>query len=191
MKIETFIIDYLRKTKKKKFTKEILEEAFVNTFHVGDSFLYSEGKAVIVGFDVFGAWVIKEADLKNKNLKEERMNFITYPLLLGKYYDYGYLYKQKGYEISDVDLLKYKMQYSFLRGLKEEPCIEDTYYFKSYMDKSIVKIFCMVHSELVTDLFAVCALCILFFTAALQINYVYGFLAFVVLAFIKGKLLCR
>lgn len=40
MKVDKFILDYLKRTKKKRFTIDVLKESFVDTFHVGDSFLY-------------------------------------------------------------------------------------------------------------------------------------------------------
>lgn len=40
MKREKFILSCLIKTKKKRFTIDVLKESFVDTFHVGDSFLY-------------------------------------------------------------------------------------------------------------------------------------------------------
>ena len=58
MRVETFVLDYLRKTKNKRLTTEILKESFVDTFHVGDSFLYQGEESVIIGFDVFGAWLV-------------------------------------------------------------------------------------------------------------------------------------
>lgn len=61
MKREKFILGYLIKTKKKILTTEILKEAYVDMFHVGDSFMLIEEKSVILGFDKFGAWLVKES----------------------------------------------------------------------------------------------------------------------------------
>lgn len=94
-------------------------------------------KSVIIGFDALGAWIFKEDDLKTNSIQEENMKFISYQLLLCSYYDSEYLDTTSGYEISEIDLLKYKMQYDFLRRLTFEPCLEDTYYFNAYLNKSI------------------------------------------------------
>lgn len=153
MKVENFVLDYLRKTKNKILTTEVIKEAYVDTFHVGDSFLYVNSflrlveKSVIIGFDKFGAWLVTEEALKNRNLQEYGMYFVTYPLLLCNYYDSVYRYTTKGYEMSEIDWLKYKMQYDFLRKLKFEPCLEDTYYFKPYLGKSLFQIFWKSHLE--------------------------------------------
>lgn len=147
MKVEDFILFYLRKTKNKRLTKEVLKDAYADTFHIGDSFLYqSEEIRVIIGFSMNGAWIIKETDLRNKDIKEEKMNFIPY-ILLCQYYDCSYLYKYKTYEISEVDFLKYKMQYEFFRNFYFKPCLEKTEGFEPYLNKSVFQIFCKAHAK--------------------------------------------
>ena len=141
MRVETFVLDYLRKTKNKKLTTEIIKESFVDTLHVGDSVLYQGEESVIIGFDVFGAWLVNEIELRTRDIQDVNINFFTYPLLLCKYYDCNYLYYST-YEITEIDLLKYKMKYNFLSKLNFEPCLEDTYYFKPYLNKSVFQIFC-------------------------------------------------
>ena len=34
MRVETFVLDYLKRTKNKRLTTELLKESFVDTFHV-------------------------------------------------------------------------------------------------------------------------------------------------------------
>ena len=97
MKIEDFILCYLRKTKKKRLTKEVLKDAYVDTFHIGDSFSYqSEEIWLIIGFSMNGAWIIKETDLRNKDIRAEKMNFIPYLRLLYFCCDYVYGHKNRG-----------------------------------------------------------------------------------------------
>ena len=60
MKLEEFVLEYLKKTKKKRMTTELIKESFIDTFHVGDSFLYQGEKSVIIGFNEFGAWIVEE-----------------------------------------------------------------------------------------------------------------------------------
>ena len=148
MKIEDFILCYLRKTKNKRLTKEVLKDAYLDTFHIGDSFLYqSDGEWVIIGFSMHGAWIIKETDLRNKDIKEEKMSFIPYLRLLYLYCDSVYGYKKRGCEISEVDLLKYKIKYDFLRKLNFQPCLEKTDGFEPYLNKSVFQIFCKAHAK--------------------------------------------
>ena len=148
MKIEDFILFYLRKTKNKRLTKEVLKDAYVDTFHIGDSFLYqSEEIWIIIGFSMNGAWIIKETDLRNKDIKEEKMNFIPYLRLLYLYCDSVYGYKKRGCEISEVGFLKYKMQYEFFRNLDFKPCLEKTDGFEPYLNKSVFQIFCKAHAK--------------------------------------------
>lgn len=142
MKREKFILGYLIKTKNKILTTEILKEAYVDTFHVGDSFMLMEEKSVILGFDEFGAWLVKESALKDNSIKTRALNCIPYPLLVSQYYASAYKYTKIDYKISEVDLVKYKMLYGFLRHLQFIPCLDETDYFESYLNKSAFQIVC-------------------------------------------------
>ena len=55
--------------------------------------------------------------------------------------------RKKEYEISEVDLIKYKIKYDFLRKLNFQPCIEKTEDFESYLNKNVFQIFCKAHAK--------------------------------------------
>ena len=153
MKIEDFILCYLRKTKNKRLTKEVLKDAYADTFHVGDSFIYGDRflgiieKSVIIGFNEFGAWLVEEEALQNQDIQPQSTYCVPYQILLGRYYDSDFSYKKKEYEISEVDLIKYKIKYDFLRKLNFQPCIEKTEDFEPYLNKSVFQIFCKAHAK--------------------------------------------
>ena len=147
MKLEEFVLDYLKKTKKKRMTTELIKESFIDTFHVGDSFLGIVEKSVIIGFNEFGAWVVEEEALQNQDIQPQSTYCVPYQILLGRYYDSDFSYKKKEYEISEVDLLKYKIKYDFLRKLNFQPCIEKTEGFEPYLNKSVFQIFCKAHAK--------------------------------------------
>ena len=147
MKLEEFVLEYLKKTKKKRMTTELLKESFIDTFHVGDSFLGIVEKSVIIGFNEFGAWVVEEEALQNQDIQPQSTYCVPYQILLGRYYDSDFSYKKKEYEISEVDFLKYKIKYDFLRKLNFQPCIEKTEGFEPYLNKSVFQIFCKAHAK--------------------------------------------
>ena len=147
MKLEEFVLEYLKKTKKKRMTTELLKESFIDTFHVGDSFLGIVEKSVIIGFNEFGAWVVEEEALQNQDIQPQSTYCVPYQILLGRYYDSDFSYKKKEYEISEVDLIKYKIKYDFLRKLNFQPCIEKTEGFEPYLNKSVFQIFCKAHAK--------------------------------------------
>ena len=153
MKLEEFVLEYLKKTKKKRMTTELIKESFIDTFHVGDSFIYGDRflgiveKSVIIGFNEFGAWVVEEEALQNQDIQPQSTYCVPYQILLGRYYDSDFSYKKKEYEISEVDLIKYKIKYDFLRRLNFQPCIEKTEDFESYLNKNVFQIFCKAHAK--------------------------------------------
>ena len=153
MKLEEFVLEYLKKTKKKRLTKEVLKDAYADTFHVGDSFIYGDRflgiveKSVIIGFNEFGAWLVEEEALQNQDIQPQSTYCVPYQILLGRYYDSDFSYKKKEYEISEVDFLKYKIKYDFLRKLNFQPCIEKTEGFEPYLNKSVFQIFCKAHAK--------------------------------------------
>ena len=153
MKLEEFVLEYLKKTKKKRMTTELLKESFIDTFHVGDSFIYGDRflgiveKSVIIGFNEFGAWVVEEEALQNQDIQPQSTYCVPYQILLGRYYDSDFSYKKKEYEISEVNLIKYKIKYDFLRKLNFQPCIEKTECFEPYLNKSVFQIFCKAHAK--------------------------------------------
>lgn len=72
-------------------------------------------------------------------------------------------YKKRGCEISEVDLLKYKMQYEFFRNFDFKPCLENIDGFASYMDKSVFQIFCKKHHiELIVSIMLYLCVCIVY-----------------------------
>ena len=153
MKLEEFVLEYLKKTKKKRMTTELIKESFIDTFHVGDSFIYGDRflgiveKSVIIGFNEFGALVVEEEELQNQDIQPQSTYCVPYQILLGRYYDSDFSYKKKEYEISEVDFLKYKMQYEFFRNLDFKPCIKKTECFEPYLNKSVFQIFCKAHAK--------------------------------------------
>lgn len=153
MKLEEFVLEYLKKTKKKRMTTELIKESFIDTFHVGDSFIYGDSflciveKSVIIGFNEFGACVVEEEALQNQDIQPQSTYCVPYQILLGRYYDSDFSYKKKEYEISEVDFLKYKMQYKFFRNLDFQPCLAETDYFESYLNKNAFQIFCTSHAK--------------------------------------------
>ena len=147
MKLEEFVLEYLKKTKKKRMTTELIKESFIDTFHVGDSFLGIVEKSVIIGFNEFGAWLVEEEALQNQDIQPQSTYCVPYQILLGRYYDSDFSYKKKEYEISEVDLIKYKIKYDFLRKLNFQPCIEKTDGFEPYLNKSVFQIFCKAHAK--------------------------------------------
>ena len=153
MKLEEFVLEYLKKTKKKRMTTELLKESFIDTFHVGDSFIYGDRflgiveKSVIIGFNEFGACVVEEEALQNQDIQPQSTYCVPYQILLGRYYDSDFSYKKKEYEISEVDLIKYKIKYDFFRKLNFQPCLVETDYFESYLNKSVFQIFCKAHAK--------------------------------------------
>ena len=153
MKLEEFVLEYLKKTKKKRMTTELIKESFIDTFHVGDSFIYGDRflgiveKSVIIGFNEFGAWLVEEEALQNQDIQPQSTYCVPYQILLGRYYDSDFSYKKKEYEISEVDFLKYKMQYEFFRNLDFKPCLAETDYFESYLNKNAFQIFCTSHAK--------------------------------------------
>ena len=142
MKLEEFVLEYLKKTKKKRMTTELIKESFIDTFHVGDRFLGIVEKSVIIGFNEFGAWLVEEEALQNQDIQPQSTYCVPYQILLGRYYDSDFSYKKKEYEISEVDLIKYKIKYDFLRRLNFQPCLAETDYFESYLNKNAFQIFC-------------------------------------------------
>ena len=147
MKLDEFVLEYLKKTKKKRLTKEVLKDAYADTFHVGDRFLGIVEKSVIIGFNEFGALVVEEEALQNQDIQPQSTYCVPYQILLGRYYDSDFSYKKKEYEISEVDFLKYKIKYDFLRKLNFQPCIEKTEGFEPYLNKSVFQIFCKAHAK--------------------------------------------
>ena len=147
MKLEEFVLEYLKKTKKKRMTTELIKESFIDTFHVGDRFLGIVEKSVIIGFNEFGACVVEEEALQNQDIQPQSTYCVPYQILLDRYYDSDFSYKKKEYEISEVDLLKYKIKYDFLRKLNFQPCIEKTECFEPYVNKSVFQIFCKAHAQ--------------------------------------------
>ena len=147
MKLEEFVLEYLKKTKKKRMTTELIKESFIDTFHAGDRFLGIVEKSVIIGFNEFGALVVEEEALQNQDIQPQSTYCVPYQILLGRYYDSDFSYKKKEYEISEVDFLKYKMQYKFFRNLDFKPCIEKTDGFEPYLNKSVFQIFCKAHAK--------------------------------------------
>ena len=146
MKLEEFVLEYLKKTKKKRMTTELLKESFIDTFHVGDRLGIVE-KSVIIGFNEFGACVVEEEALQNQDIQPQSTYCVPYQILLGRYYDSDFSYKKKEYEISEVDFLQYKMQYEFFRNLDFKPCLEKTDGFEPYLNKSVFQIFCKAHAK--------------------------------------------
>ena len=55
--------------------------------------------------------------------------------------------RKKEYEISEVNLIKYKIKYDFLRRLNFQPCLAETDGFESYLNKSVFQIFCKAHAK--------------------------------------------
>lgn len=168
MKLEEFVLEYLKKTKKKRMTTELLKESFIDTFHVGDSFIHGDRflgiveKSVIIGFNEFGAWVVEEEALQNQDIQPQSTYCVPYQILLGRYYDSDFSYKKKEYEISEVDFLKYKIKYDFLRKLDCKPCLAETDYFESYLNKNAFQIFCTSHAKKIFDVLGYVGLGLLF-----------------------------
>ena len=100
MKLEEFVLEYLKKTKKKRITTELIKESFIDTFHVGDRFLGIVEKSVIIGFNEFGACVVEEEALQNQDIQPQSTYCVPYQILRGRYYDSDFSYKKKEYEIS-------------------------------------------------------------------------------------------
>lgn len=168
MKLEEFVLEYLKKTKKKRMTTELIKESFIDTFHVGDSFIHGDRflgiveKSVIIGFNEFGAWVVEEEALQNQDIQPQSTYCVPYQILLGRYYDSDFSYKKKEYEISEVDFLKYKIKYDFLRKLDCKPCLAETDYFESYLNKNAFQIFCTSHAKKIFDVLGYVGLGLLF-----------------------------
>ena len=100
MKLEEFVLEYLKKTKKKRMTTELIKESFIDTFHVGDRFLGIVEKSVIRGFNEFGVCVVEEKALQNQDIQPQSTYCVPYQILRGRYYDSDFSYKKKEYEIS-------------------------------------------------------------------------------------------
>ena len=100
MRLEEFVLEYLKKTKKKRMTTELIKESFIDTFHVGDRFLGIVEKSVIIGFNEFGAWLVEEEALQNQDIQPQSTYCVPYQILRCRYYDSDFSYKKKEYEIS-------------------------------------------------------------------------------------------
>lgn len=170
-KVEDFILSYLKKKKIKKFSNDVLQEAVRDTFHVGDKYYYDYKYWIILGFDAFGAWMIKESDFKAHDISTRTLTFCTYYMMMRKYTEHKCVLSKQ--VISDTDMLKYKMQYEDIRKFSNTPCIEDTCYYNKYFGKTRFQILRMYHSEF----FTVMETCLFFFALAscilLDLNFVF------------------